>query len=176
MNSEFDTAGATTLTFARKLKKTHIVRPGKYNLLQLLSVLILPILASCDRKSGTGSNTISRKEVTQLMQVDAESKDLVQRLEDHFHKEGYRFTLAYQSSGESSDHTEVSRLIRGPTLLICDGTEDEEAALRVDTEIRRFLGAEVMQHLDTQYEVKEGGYDIPGKLLRSRANNKGEQE
>ena len=109
------------------------------------------------------------------MRVSAESKALVSRLEGHFSKEGYRFSLIYESTEESSEKLNVSNLIAGPTVLICDGTVSEVGALLVDQEIERYLGAEALTKLERLYKLKESGYCISGSLLRSRKNHQAEQ-
>ncbi len=114
----------------------------------LIAMLTFSLGVSCKRRGATSPNSISRKELNQIMKVDSDAKGLVKRLEEHFHEEGYTFTLAYQTSG-----TGVSNLLQRPTLLICDGTTDEESASIADSEIRTILTEDELEGLDRLYQV-----------------------
>ncbi len=110
---------------------------------------------------------MTRNEVVELIGVQ-EAESLVQRLQLHFETENYEFTLARLSKSETSGETDVSELLRPPSVLMVDGTANVEDAIRARDRIRQILSSEELEYLKIQYEIKDRGYYMLGKDLHSK--------
>ncbi len=127
--------------------------PFPFLLLFFVAALLLSI-TSCKRKGKPGSAGISKTELKQLNQAQAEAEKMVATLEQHFAEDRFSFSPISPAPQENL----ISSLIEGPSHVICETEDGRSLTLEERKRIKialRELGFEEIGLLEIKHESEE---------------------
>lgn len=120
-------------------------------LVVLLVAVISSIFLSGCREKRPGGQTISRTELDTIIKATGRSDSLKKALESEFGDRGYKFMVAFASSGKDSNVVET--LSGGPASLHVYGTETFAEAIELDRELNRLLEEHEQAGIEVLYEI-----------------------